>query len=147
MRALVLAVALLAVVIPAPPVDAAVSLATHIVYRIRDVRHDSIPISLALSRTARIRATELAATDRLDDHAGFVAAATRAGVTRASWRVIGEVMGWHIRDGATARWFVRAWLDSRTHRAVVLGRWTHIGASCARNLERIYCVVIFGRHR
>lgn len=143
--ALVLALLMLASTVVS--VDAGVALNTQIVYRIRAVRHDSIPVALALSRAARIRAVELAAADAFDGHAGTVAALSKAGVTRPRWRMYGEVVGWHVRDGATARWYVSAWLRSRTHRSVVLGRWSHVGASCARSAEWMWCVVIFGRRR
>jgi len=142
-RTLALAVLMLAV-LPAP-VDAATAMSTQIVQRIRVVRHDSIPISLALSLAARTRARDLAAADAFDGHAGFYRWLKQ--VSPARWRQLGEVVGWHIHDGATARWYVAAWLRSPTHRAVVLGRWSHVGASCARSAERLWCVVIFGRRR
>lgn len=144
-RALILAALMLASTVVS--VDAGVALSTQIVRQIRVVRHDAIPVSVALARAARTRAVELAAADAFDGHAGAVAALRAAGVTRIRWRLYGEVVGWQVHDEATARWYVAAWLRSRTHRAVVLGRWSHVGASCARNEVRTWCVVEFGLRR
>jgi uncharacterized protein YkwD len=39
---------------------------------------------------------------------------------RASW-IVGETLGWRVGP-ASARWIVRAWLRSRSHRHVLLNR-------------------------
>jgi uncharacterized protein YkwD len=145
MRQPLLALALVLLASVSPATAATPSLSQQITARVQVVRGDGIRASSELYYAARTRARQLAAADALDGHAGFRRMVARVDGSR--WRIWGEVMGWHIRPGATARWFVDAWLASSVHRRVVLGRWDRLATSCARSLERVYCVTIFGLRR
>ncbi len=77
--------------------------------------------------------------------AGGIPSHQGAGAPSWYW---GEILGWNsgILGQAAAGHIVSLWLTSPRHRAVLLGRWTHIGAGVTVAGGRTWFAGVFG-HR
>ena len=116
----------------AAALDAPERRAVHLVNETREAR-DRRPLKLAggLSRTAERHARRMARRHRL----------SHPDVSSKRWDALGYIVG----TGATIRAVHRAFMRSRVHRRVILGRWNVIGAGVVRHGGVFWVVEIFAR--
>jgi hypothetical protein len=109
------------------------SVATQLVEALNRLRAVALPISRELSANAATR--RLALT-----HAGAFH------LDPAHWRLLGEMLGWTNAPNAVI-WLAKAFWESPEHRAIILGRWDAIGASCQTVGTFMHCAIEFGIRR
>lgn len=104
-------------------------------------QHGKNPLdtSRALRRSAQAKARHLARTGDLEHGLWWKLVYRFAG---QAFESIGENIASGQDDAAEV---VDAWMDSPTHRANILGNYTHVGAGRAERNGRIYWVNHFGR--
>jgi uncharacterized protein YkwD len=116
----------------AEAVDAPERRAFELVNRAREARDlRLLRLSGRLSRYAERHATRMAKRRTV-----FHSALSIEG-----FDVLGEIVG----SGGNVRRVHRAFLDSRTHREAVLGRWRVVGIGVVRRSGTVYVVEIFAR--
>lgn len=116
------------------PKDVCAVSSSTLLSEIRRTRGDSIPTSSLLTKLAQNRAIQIT-TNFSHDGAG-------AGLSKYFW---GEILAWNTYpDGASEATAVQQWLDSSSHRRILLNdSWTHVGVGVANSGDKHYYAAIF----
>jgi hypothetical protein len=116
-----------------------ISPTSHLVRDIREVRGDTILTSQILNRMAAARVG-------VPNHDGLGEACPRT-IDGRTVTLCGEIKGWTSTAGLdrAVDWVVPAWMASRPHHRIILGRWRWVGVAVRRIGDRTWLVADFAR--
>ena len=112
-------------------------------YGVKAVNSRALVLHPCLAADARAHATEMARTGTLfhEEYADTLASCPEPRATGWGENVL------YLTGSASGAAVVRQWMDSATHRAIILGPYTHVGVGIHRDRStgRLYAVQVFYR--